>query len=111
VFFSSCTSVDFHHALLTQPISLSGGQPGSEGLEAGAGQLLVPGVLKLHGDMPQKERTSAFLTFSQVRRECTQCLCSQQQALLHLSQADAHQVLVCDSIVRRDLPQQYDRVD
>jgi hypothetical protein len=29
---------------------------------------LVPGqVMKLHGDMPQQERTSAFLSFVKVR--------------------------------------------
>ena len=38
------------------------------GLDDAAAAPLVPGqVLKLHGDMPQQERTSSFLSFVKVR--------------------------------------------
>ncbi len=58
VFLSSCDSVEFHHTLLA----------GRAWRQAAGGPLLgadVP-LLKLHGDMPQAQRTAAFVTFSQV---------------------------------------------
>jgi superfamily II DNA/RNA helicase len=83
VFFSKCDSVEFHHALLTRCSSGSGsgsggsrrsrggggggGSEGEEGEEGGgvAGTLPVA-PLKLHGDLPQAERTSNMLRFAQV---------------------------------------------
>ena len=56
VFMSNCDSVEFYHAAFTQS------------WEAATGEALlaphaaVP-VLKLHGNMPQGERTAAFLAF------------------------------------------------
>ncbi len=59
VFLSSCDGVELHHALLGGPAWR----------QAAGGPLLgvdMP-LLKLHGDMPQAQRTAAFVTFSQVR--------------------------------------------
>jgi hypothetical protein len=77
VFLSTCDGVDFLHALLTRSVA---GQPnGADGSESdgggdtgsgGAAALLGSAeVSKLHGDMPQAQRTASFLRFSQVGRQ------------------------------------------
>jgi ATP-dependent RNA helicase DDX31/DBP7 len=71
VFFSNCDSVEFHHALLTRCASVSSGAGGGSDDEdggggGGVGGLLPLAPLKLHGDLPQAERTSNMLRFAQV---------------------------------------------
>jgi ATP-dependent RNA helicase DDX31/DBP7 len=58
VFFSNCDSVEFHHAVLS-----------SGAWAAASGQALLPPsapLLKLHGNMPQAERTSSLLNFTKA---------------------------------------------
>jgi ATP-dependent RNA helicase DDX31/DBP7 len=58
VFFSNCDSVEFHHAVLS-----------SGAWAAASGQALLPAsapLLKLHGNMPQAERTSSLLNFTKA---------------------------------------------
>ncbi|KAL4537162.1 hypothetical protein Ndes2526B_g04926 [Nannochloris sp. 'desiccata'] len=58
VFFSNCDSVEFHHAVLS-----------SGAWTAASGQALLPPsapLLKLHGNMPQAERTSSLLNFTKA---------------------------------------------
>ncbi len=60
VFVSSCDGVELHHRLLGSFWESS----------CGSGAPLLPRgspLLKLHGDMPQPERTAAFLAFTKVR--------------------------------------------
>jgi len=58
VFFSNCDSVEFHHAVLS-----------SGAWTAASSQALLPPsapLLKLHGNMPQAERTSSLLNFTKA---------------------------------------------
>jgi ATP-dependent RNA helicase DDX31/DBP7 len=58
VFFSNCDSVEFHHAVLSSGAWI-----------AASGQALLPPsapLLKLHGNMPQAERTSSLLNFTKA---------------------------------------------
>jgi ATP-dependent RNA helicase DDX31/DBP7 len=58
VFFSNCDSVEFHHAVLS-----------SGAWSAASGQALLPPsapLLKLHGNMPQAERTASLLSFTKA---------------------------------------------
>jgi ATP-dependent RNA helicase DDX31/DBP7 len=58
VFFSSCDSVDFHHLVLSR---------GWATIDDRAPWLSVDApLLKLHGDMPQGERTSTLLRFTKA---------------------------------------------
>lgn len=71
VFFSNCDSVEYHHALLSRCCGGGGGGGGGvdmegEGTGGGVADLLPVAPLKLHGDLPQAERTSNMLRFSQV---------------------------------------------
>ncbi len=81
VFFSNCDSVEFHHELLTR-CSAAGASSGcrggpldsedeGEGRDGGVAGLLPLAPLKLHGDLPQAERTSNMLRFAQVRPACS----------------------------------------
>lgn len=57
VFFSSCDSVEFHHAVL------------QDAWPTATGASLLPHsapLLKLHGNMPQPERTAALLHFTRA---------------------------------------------
>lgn len=59
VFLSSCDGVEFHHLLL-------GGL-----WKAVTGRTLLPPsvpLLRLHGDMPQAQRTETFAAFAKVGR-------------------------------------------
>ena len=78
VFFSNCDSVEFHHELLTR--CSGGGSAGGgdsddddEGGAGGLGGLLPVAPLKLHGDLPQAERTSALLRFAKASRGVLLC--------------------------------------
>jgi ATP-dependent RNA helicase DDX31/DBP7 len=55
---SSCDGVEFHHELLGSFWAAALGAP-----------LLPRGtpLLKLHGDLPQAQRTAAFVKFNEVR--------------------------------------------
>ena len=55
VFISSCDGVELHHKLLGSFWAAACGAP-----------LLAAPLYKLHGDMPQSERTATFVRFSAV---------------------------------------------
>jgi hypothetical protein len=67
VFFSNCDSVEYHHALLSCCSGPGGGDDDEEGEGGGVAGLLPVAPLKLHGDLPQAERTSNMLRFAKVR--------------------------------------------
>ncbi|GAX79754.1 hypothetical protein CEUSTIGMA_g7195.t1 [Chlamydomonas eustigma] len=62
VFLSSCDGVELHHQLLGGFWDAACGSP-----------LLEVPLLKLHGDMPQPQRTAAFLKFSQAKSAVLFC--------------------------------------
>ena len=70
VFCSSCDGVEGAHALLTRGVSAArerGRAPLDDGDTAPPGLLPSPALLlKLHGNMPQAERSAAFLAFSRA---------------------------------------------
>lgn len=59
IFFSTCDAVDFHFALMND-FQLSSA-PGSK-----KEPFLESKVFRLHGNMPQKERTDTFLQFGKA---------------------------------------------
>lgn len=63
IFFSSCDSVEYHHALL------------SHLAEIVKERATLPETrwIKLHGDLPQKTRTAAFLDFCKLERGVLLC--------------------------------------
>ncbi len=62
VFLSSCDGVEVHHRLM------------GSFWEAACGQeLLGVPLLKLHGDMPQPQRTASFVKFSQAKSAVLMC--------------------------------------
>ena len=66
IFTSTCDGVELHHHLLGPFWSTA----------CGSGSPLLPPtspILKLHGDMPQAERTSSFLTFSKAKSAALIC--------------------------------------
>jgi superfamily II DNA/RNA helicase len=83
VFFSNCASVEFHHALLTRCSGGNGGGGGGgedsdeDDGGGGVGGLLPVAPLKLHGDLPQAERTSNMLRFAKV----SVCVCVGQRGV------------------------------
>ena len=64
VFLSSCDDVELHYELLAKAWEEAAGEPL---LPAEGGSTCV---CKLHGDMPQTQRTASFLRFTQVRPLC-----------------------------------------
>ena len=70
VFCSSCDGVEGAHALLTRGVSAArerGRAPLDDDASAPPGLLPAPALLlKLHGSMPQAERSAAFLAFSRA---------------------------------------------
>ncbi|KAK4538736.1 hypothetical protein CDCA_CDCA20G4761 [Cyanidium caldarium] len=66
VFLSTCDSVELHHALLSRLSSAMAATPPWLGCS----------LLKMHGEMPQPERVSAFRQFRAARRGTWVLLCT-----------------------------------
>lgn len=67
VFVSNCDSVDFHQAILGQALTLS------EDKKSEAGPLIPIPIHKLHGNMPQLDRTKVYGEFNKSKNGVLIC--------------------------------------
>ncbi|XP_078502300.1 ATP-dependent DNA helicase DDX31 [Lissotriton helveticus] len=70
VFFPSCELVEFHHMLFKNVLNMG---PKAESPETSPVAARRLNLLRLHGNMDQKERTDVFLEFSQCRNGILLC--------------------------------------
>ncbi|KAF5831921.1 P-loop containing nucleoside triphosphate hydrolase protein [Dunaliella salina] len=71
VFLSSCDGVELHYELLVKVWEAATGAPLLS--FPGSSSSSEPPVYKLHGDMPQSQRTANFLGFTQAHRAVLLC--------------------------------------
>ena len=86
VFVSCCDSVDYHHAMLKALL----GKRKEKKAASSSSQLPPPTVLRLHGNMPRKER-----------RETLERFCSSSSS--SASSTNARGILVCTDVAARGL--------